>query len=112
MPLLAAELVEGLEHAAGSERLAVDRDAVAPLEIQLDVLGLVGRVLGRDRQLEHALVLLGRRVEPRILENAGLVGNVQKIAVHRVRLLERGSTGMLCFWQYAIISARPGKSSR
>ena len=30
------------------------------------------------------------RVEPRVFENAGLVGDVQKIAVHRIRLLRAG----------------------
>src|SRR5690606_21665678 len=84
--VLAAELVEGLEDLAGGELLAVDGHAVALDEVELDILGLVRRVLGGDGKLEHGLVVLGGRVEPGILEDAGLVGDVEKVAVHRVGL--------------------------
>ncbi len=89
--VLAGQLVQCLHHRGGLHRLAVDRHAVAALEVEFDVFGLVRRVLGGGGQLEHGLVVLGRRVEPGVFEDARLVGNVQEVAVHRVGL---GSAGL------------------
>ena len=105
MPCLPPSLFSALSTPAGRELLAVHRDAVALLEIEFDVFRLVRRVLGRDGELEHALVRLRRRIEPRILEDAGLVGNMEEVAIHRIRLLERGLDRESC-------ASRSTRSSR
>ena len=96
--VLAAKLVECLQHAAGGKPLAVHGDSVALHKVDLDILGLVRRVLGGDGEFEHRLVRLRGRIEPRVLKDARLIGDVQEIAVHRIGLLERGLDGnpVLC----------------
>ena len=91
--MFAAEFVERLQHAAGREFLAVHRDAIALHEVKFDVFGLVRRILGRDGKLKHALVGVGRGVKPRVFQNAGLVGNVEQVAIHRIRLFEGSFDG-------------------
>ena len=86
--VLAAEFVERLQHAARGEFFAVHRDAVAFHEIEFHVFRFVRRVFRRDGEFEHRLVLRRGRIEPRIFQNAGLVGNMEEIAIHRIRLLE------------------------
>ncbi len=44
----AGELVEAGEQRRGREALAVDRDRIAALEVDLDVGRLIRRLLGRD----------------------------------------------------------------
>ena len=51
MPCLRAELVELGQHAGRRQRLAVDGDGIALLEVDRDVFGLVRRLLGRDGAL-------------------------------------------------------------
>ena len=92
-PVFAPELVERPEHAGGGQLPAVHRHAVAMGEVEFDVLRFVRGVLGGDREFKHALVCLGGWVEPGILENTGLVGDMEEVPVHRVRLPERGFDG-------------------
>jgi hypothetical protein len=76
------------------ELLAVHGDAVALLEVEGDVLGLVRGVLGEDGEgVEVVAVLQVAGVEPRVLEDAGLVADVEEVAVHREGLLGAGLHG-------------------
>ena len=68
-------------------------DAIAGLETQRDILGLVRGVLGRDAQLVHLARLRRTGVEPRVFEDAALERDVQKVAVHRIRLLRARGDG-------------------
>ena len=62
---------------------AVERDRPALLELDLDVLALVGCVLGVDG---HLVGVLGRRL-PRVFEDAALVGAAPEVLVDRVGTL-------------------------
>jgi hypothetical protein len=84
-PVRAGELVEAVQQARRRERRAVDRRGAAVLEADQDLGRRVGRLLGRPREQEHALV--GRA--PRVLEDSALVRDVHQVAVHRVGLRER-----------------------
>ena len=79
----AAELVEAGEEGGGGEGLAVDRDRVAALEADLDVLGRVGRLL----RVDGALVDVRRRLLGGVLEHLALGGGVQEVRVDRERRL-------------------------
>ena len=91
--MLAAELVESAHDAERVQRAAIDGDAVAAQEIERDVFGFVGRVLGGDAELEHVFVRGREGVQPRVFEDAGFEGDVQEVAVHRIGLLGGGLDG-------------------
>ena len=80
-----ADVVEPGEQDGRRRALAVDANGVAGLEVDLDVLGPVGSLLGRDAEEEHVLV----RLAPRVLQDAALVADVQQVTVGAVRLLAR-----------------------
>src|SRR5262249_15216240 len=84
--VLAGDLVEPGQHLDRAEPLAVDRDRVAALELDLEDARLGRRVLGIARALEHLRIGLA----PRILEHAALVAGVQQVAIDRVRLVDGG----------------------
>ena len=84
--VLSAELVERLHHFKRRHFLAVDGDAVTFFKIELDKFRCVGSVFRSDGEFEHRLVFRAKRVEPRIFHNSCFVGNVEQIAVHRIRL--------------------------
>ena len=79
--MLAAKLIERGEQRGGRHRLAVERGAVALLEVDGDVFGLVRRILGIDR----AAVDVVRRLLPRILEHFAFGGGVEEVRVGRER---------------------------
>ena len=83
--VLAAQPVEPGEERDGVEPLAVHRHRVAPLEVDLDGHGRVGRRFRILGELEH----LRRRLGPRVLEHAALVGDVEEVPVGAVRALRR-----------------------
>ena len=85
-----AEFVQSLHHTARGEFLAVDRDGVAAFELDFNVFSLIRGILGRHGEFEHRLVGRSSGIEPGILEDPGFIGYMQKIAIHRVRLLQRG----------------------
>ena len=87
--MLAAELVERAQDVGGRHLLAVDRDAVAGLEIELDVLRLVRRLFRRDAEQEH----VRGRLDPRVLQDAALEADVEQIAVGAVGLLRADRHG-------------------
>ena len=68
---------------AGDRRSPLTATGSPRLEVDLDVLRLVRRLLRRHGQQEHVLV----RLAPRILEDAAFVADVQQVAVGAVRLL-------------------------
>src|SRR5580704_12074333 len=73
--------------------LAVDRDRIAAEVFDFDILRLVRRVFGRDREAKHVVV----RLAPRVLEDAALVAYMDEVAIHRVRLLGGGGEGNILF---------------
>src|SRR5579872_34090 len=81
------DLISALDDGRRSEPLAIDRDRIALRIFDLDILGLVRRILRRNGQAEHILIGLA----PRILEDAALVADVHKVAIHRVGFLRRDS---------------------
>ena len=83
--VFAAEAVQRFHDLQRVHLLPVHGDGIALFEINGDIFRLVRSVFGCDGQLEHAL---GRLV-PRILQDAALEGNVQEVAVHRIRFLGR-----------------------
>ena len=92
--VLAAELVERLHHAERQKFFAVHRDAIALHEIEQDEFRFVRRVFGENGERgERAAKFRVAGVHPRVFENAGLVGNVQKIPVARKRFLRAGMHG-------------------
>ena len=72
-----------MSRAAGESALAVDRDRVAALEADLDVLGRVGRLL----RVDGALVDVRRRLLGGVLEHLAFGGGVQEVRVDRERRL-------------------------
>jgi len=95
--VFAAELVEGLHHGQRAEGFAVEGDAVALMEIEGDVFGLVRSVLWGDAELEHVFVVVGEGVQRRVLEDAGLEGDVEEVAVHGVGFFGGGLDGDVLF---------------
>ena len=86
-----AELVQLAHDAKRVQRLTVHRGAVALFKFQLDELRLVGRILGQHRErCEIIAVFQIPGIKPRVLENPRFGADVQKIAVHRKRLLRTG----------------------
>src|SRR3546814_15683324 len=75
--VLAAKVVERRQQSGGRHRLPVQRDAVAALEIDYDIFGGVGRILGIDR----ARIDIVGRLFPRVLEHLAFGRGVEKIRV-------------------------------
>ena len=63
--MLAAQFVERSEQCGGGHGLAIQRDAIALLEVDGDIFGRVRRVFGIDR----ARINVIRRFIPRIFEH-------------------------------------------
>ena len=76
------EGVERHQHLRRPQAPAVQRHGVAGGELQLDVLGLVGGILGGRGPQEH----IRRRFLPRVLKHAALVADVEQVTVHAVGL--------------------------
>ena len=86
MPCSPPEAVEPRRAAPPGRAAGRRRRPDSPLlELDLDVHGHVGRGLRRVRQQEH----LRRRLRPRVLEDAALVGDVEQVPVGAVRPLRR-----------------------
>ena len=66
--------------------LAIDGHAASLLEIQIHVFRLVWSILWADAQFIHILVFGGRGVQPGILQDASLIGDVEQVSVHGVGL--------------------------
>src|SRR6185437_15539647 len=81
--MLAAELVEPRQQRRRRQRLAVDRNRVTVLELDLDIFRLVGRGLGRDAAAIDELLGL----DPRVFEHFAFGRNVQQVGVGRERRL-------------------------
>ncbi len=95
MPCLPPSSFSAREERGRREALAVHRDRIALFVLDLDVFRGVGRLLRRDRHLEHVVV----RSAPRILEDAALVADTWR----RFRSIEYGfsavtGTGMPCLF--------------
>ena len=78
-----ADGVQRRQHRRRAERLAVQRHRVALVESDLDELGRVRRILGRDGALIDDVGGLLRR----ILQHLALAGGVQQVGVHAERRL-------------------------
>ena len=78
--VLAAEPVEFGQQRSRAELLAVDRDRIAMLEIDLDQFGFCRRFVQRRSEAPHVI----RRRFRRVLEHAALIGDVQQIGVHGI----------------------------
>src|SRR6476620_8407509 len=83
--MLCSQLIEHSQQYDGIETRAIDADWHALLEADLNVLGLVGSALGRDRERIHILF----RLVPRVFQHAALVRDMPDIAVAAVDRLER-----------------------
>ena len=64
-------------------------DGIALFKKDFHILGAIRRILWRNREHIHVAIGGSRRVVPRILHRACFEGNVQQVAVHRIRLLHR-----------------------
>ena len=74
--VLTRNRIEVLHHCRRIHRHAIDCHTVASLEVELDVLRLIGCIFWINRQLVHRLVVRRGRVKPRIFENASFVRNM------------------------------------
>ncbi len=83
-----------------AEALAVERDRDATLEAQLDLLGLVWRLLGPRHELED--VVVGRVLE--ILDPAPLRGAAPEVVVDRVGRFRLGSLGWVGLDRDAVLA--------
>ena len=83
--MASADLVQAGEEGRRRESVSVDGDRVAGEVVDLDVLRLVGRLLGGRREHEHVVVGL----PPGVFQDATLEAHVQQVAVRRVGLLAR-----------------------
>ena len=92
-PVLPSQLVQRLHHPQRGQLLAVHGHAVAFFELQHDVLRPVRRVFRGDRKGKHLFVGWGKGIEPRILQHTGLVGDMQKVPIHRIRFFRTGLNG-------------------
>ncbi len=81
--VLAAELVELRQERRRRQRRTVDGDGVAALELDLDIFGPIGRVLGRDGAAVDEFLGLA----PGILERLALGRDVQEVGIDRERRL-------------------------
>jgi hypothetical protein len=81
--VLTAHPVEAREQGHRAQALAVDRHRIAPLKVDEDLDGHVGRGLRRVREQKH---LIGRG-HPRVFQDAALVRDVEEVAVGGVRPL-------------------------
>ncbi len=91
--MLATQFVQRFHHAQRIELLAVDGHAIAFRKIQGGVFSFGRGVFRRDAQFVHGFVFRRGGIQPRVFEDAGLEGYVQKIAIHRIRLLGAGFDG-------------------
>src|SRR3546814_3466091 len=73
--MLAAKVVERRQQSGGRHRLPVQRDAVAALEIDYDIFGGVGRILGIDR----ARIDIVGRLFPRVLRSEEHTSELQSL---------------------------------
>ncbi len=89
MPCSPPSLFSVSSSATGSSLRAVDRDRLAFVERDLDVLRFGARVFRRPRELKNIL----RRLGPRVFENAAFVRDVHQVRVGRIRLLGRRRHG-------------------
>ena len=71
----------------GGEVFVLQADDVTFLEETLEVFRGIGGILGSDGKDIHVFVGLGGAVIPGVLEGACFEGDVEKVAVHGVRLL-------------------------
>src|SRR6267378_4873786 len=68
-------------------------------KFQFQIFRHIGRIFRRYTQRIHVSHLRGTRVNPGVLENAAFITDVEKIAIHGIRLLCRGGdwdTVFLC----------------
>ena len=93
--MFAAEFVELLHHPERSRAFVRSPPRNRPSRNSRvdDTPAWSGASSGDTDRVNIALVGRGKRVEPRVFEDAGLVRDVQKIAVHRIRLLRAGLHG-------------------
>ena len=77
--MLAAKVVERCKQRRGRHRLTVECDPVAALEIDRDIFGRVGCILG----IHRPRIDIVRGLFPRILEHLAFRGRVQQVRVGR-----------------------------
>ncbi len=78
--VFAADLIQRGEQLVGLHLLAVEGDGITLPEFEIEVLGLVRRLLRRHRPAPHRLLGLRRRV----FQVAAFVGDMQQIGVHGI----------------------------
>ena len=92
--VFAADFVEGVHHGERAEFFAIHGGAEAAFKLELDILGKVGSVFGQDGERGEILAVFEiASVIPRVFKDAGFVGDVEEIAIHRVGLLRAGGNG-------------------
>ena len=92
--VFAAEFVQRLHDLEGVHGLAVHGDAVAFVEVEHDVFGLIRGVFWEDGEGGEVVAILHiARIEPGVFENTGLVADVQEVAVHGEGLFRAGLDG-------------------
>lgn len=81
--VFAAEFVQRFHDLEGIHGLAVHGHAVAFVKVEHDVLGFVRGVFREDGEGGEVVAILHiAGVEPRVFQNAGLIADVQEVAVH------------------------------
>src|SRR3981081_1975971 len=91
--------LSGLNQISGKSQLiqvglqirVTERPANTTFKLQFQIFRRIGRVFRRYTQRIHVSHLRGTRIDPGILENAAFIAYVEKIAIHGIRLLCRGS---------------------
>src|ERR1700751_4598126 len=101
----AAYFVGPLYEPGGREPFAVDRNRIAAIELDLNILRLIRGVFGCDRHLEDIIVWL----RPWVLQNATLITDMDQVSIGRVWLLGRNRHRNLLFGGISDHVGAPGE---
>ena len=79
-------LDKGAENVGRLHLFAIYCYAIALFKFKLYIFRLIWSVFGGNRKFEHFFIFLYGRIEPRVFQDSGFVGNMQHVPIHGVWL--------------------------
>jgi argininosuccinate synthase len=84
--MLTAQPVKFLHYLQREKSSAIYSHANPLVEIEVYIFGLVRGILWGNGQLEHIFILRAKCIEPNIFQYPSLIGDMQQVAIHAIRL--------------------------